>query len=263
MPFTVDETKLTLRESKGAELSWIEADNNVKALRDALNQLGIPFSGDGTLDPNFLRDVVLNYLATSFISSTYSFITPVGNMIGLPKALSDGAANPVSGSVWVKCDGAWVLKTDYPKLYDYLAESFNAMAPADGQDPVSAQSTVTHFRVPDMRGRILVGSGGAIAELAVGGLKTVALALNEMPAHRHLIANGDTSSVAPGPNNFLSKNNNDGTWGYALGASATEPTLLKTSSVGSDPAVKHENMPPYLAGHHYILAGYKVNGNWV
>lgn len=79
------------------------------------------------------------------------------------------------------CDGATYLKSDYPRLYDSLDAAFIVDS--------------THFRVPDLRSRSVVGAGQgpSLTNRAVdasGGEESHTLVLAEVPSHGHTYAVG-------------------------------------------------------------------------
>lgn len=77
---------------------------------------------------------------------------------------------------WLKCDGAWLNKSEYGLLFNVVGGTFG--------------ETSTQFRLPDPRGRVLgaVGSGAGLSTREKGditGTETHTLTINEMPAHKH------------------------------------------------------------------------------
>jgi len=126
------------------------------------------------------------------------------------------------------CDGASYLRADYPALYDALDAAFIVDA--------------THFRVPDARGRNLVGvgQGAGLTDRSVddgAGAETHTLSAAEMPSHNHFYYDFPTPAVAaPGALPF--------------GSGIFQPLL--TGSAGGDGA--HNNMPPFRALHYAIWA---------
>lgn len=77
---------------------------------------------------------------------------------------------------WLKCDGAWLNKSEYGLLFNVIGGTFG--------------ETSTQFRLPDPRGRVLgaVGSGAGLTAREKGdsvGEETHTLTINEMPSHKH------------------------------------------------------------------------------
>jgi len=97
------------------------------------------------------------------------------------------------------CDGATYLRADYPALYDALDAAFIV-------DP-------THFRVPDARGRNLIGTGQGAGLTnrtidGAGGEETHTLVTAEMPSHQHLeiAAQGGPALAGEIPTAYLTFN---------------------------------------------------------
>jgi len=100
-----------------------------------------------------------------------------------------------------------------------------------------------HFAIPDLRGRVPVSTGQGIALAQVGGKESVALALDEMPVHTHLLAGNKSDGDRAQPA--------DSVWARseALGFSRDTPDVTMASgalaSVGA--GMPHDNMMPFLA----------------
>lgn len=135
------------------------------------------------------------------------------------------------------CEGQQLKIADYPELYAVLGVTYNHGYDCNGK-PVS--TTSGYFRLPDLRGRFIVGYNVNDADYnilgKVGGEKKHTLTIAEMPAHDHgqnlwqedsgrWRGGGDNSSP-----NSTSKHN------------LTTP-FGKTDKTGGGTA--HENRPPY------------------
>jgi microcystin-dependent protein len=169
-----------------------------------------------------------------------------GNVYGRPSALS-GFANdmgyltqgvptgtilPYSGVSapygYLFCDGSAIPRSAYGVLFGVISTRYGA---GDGS---------TTFNVPDLRGRMPIGSqSGTFSLGAVGGEINHTLSVAELPAHTHgsrydqrtpnmvdTICSGSEIGGAPVPGDIYSE------WDF--------PT---TSTGGNQP---HNNMPPYL-----------------
>lgn len=103
---------------------------------------------------------------------------------------NDPDPTTVGGGVWLLCDGREVLISSYPLLYQVIGNKFKA-------SPAAA-----HFGLPDMRGRMPMGSdnmGGTSANVVVdpaadsvgftGGNETHAITQAELPDHTHDLYN--------------------------------------------------------------------------
>lgn len=150
-----------------------------------------------------------------------------------------GGATAPAG--WLVCDGTSLLRTDYPTLFANIGTQYGA---ADG----------THFSLPNMKGRVLVGYDSSQAEFNVlgetGGAKTHTLTAGEIPAHTHEFANGNSHSWSWG--------GVGGTSVYAANAIATaggppsnnlttnQGNWNKTANDGGSGGA-HNNLQPYIA----------------
>lgn len=79
----------------------------------------------------------------------------------------------------VLCDGRSLSRTDYAELFAAIGTTYGS-------------SSGTTFKVPDARGRCLIGSSSSYALGSSGGAAEVALTSAQMPAHKH------TGSVSGG-----------------------------------------------------------------
>lgn len=130
---------------------------------------------------------------------------------------------------WLACDGASLLRSDYPDLFAVIGTIYGA---ADG----------THFNLPDMRGRtaISMGTGSGLSTRTIGdsfGEETHQLNTSELASHSH-------SEITANP---------------ALGAAvvgvpvpSAVPGIGTTGSAGGD--TPHNNMQPSLAINYLIVA---------
>jgi microcystin-dependent protein len=97
-------------------------------------------------------------------------LVPVGTVISY-------ISNEAPGG-WLNCDGTQISKSKYNRLYNIIGDSF-------GIPDIS-----TNFVLPDLRGRIPLGSGQGLNLTnriigSNGGEETHTLTENEMPTHNH------------------------------------------------------------------------------
>lgn len=71
------------------------------------------------------------------------------------------------------CDGAAVSRTTYAALFAVIGTTYGA---GDGE---------TTFNVPDLAGRVVIGSSQSHALGTTGGSETVTLTADQLPAHVH------------------------------------------------------------------------------
>ena len=123
---------------------------------------------------------------------------------------------------WLLCDGASVLRADYPDLFAVIGTTYGAV---DG----------AHFSLPDLRDRVPMGVGGNALGVQLGSA-THTLTSGEMPAHTHTEITSVVSAaeipVVPVPSAVTGV----GVTGSAGGGGA------------------HNNIQPSLAMNYFIVA---------
>lgn len=130
------------------------------------------------------------------------------------------------------CDGRQLSIKEYPDLYNTLGTTFNNAYSANG---TKYTTTSGFFRLPDLRGRFIVGYDDTDSEYNkygnTGGEKKHTLTIEEMPAHSHRY-----TIYSPGSQNrqrYSQKSNRD----------SDNDEQRTTNSTGDNAA--HENRPPY------------------
>lgn len=179
---------------------------------------------------------------TSDLATTDTNLTSITNALNILKSGFIGmifaSATDTAPTGMLACDGATYLKSAYPDLYDAL-------------DPIY-QISGTEFKVPDLRGRTVIGSGTG-SELTArtinqnGGAETVSLVKGNIPPHAHTRGGGAHFLVGTA----------SGTGTAALVAGTTVAGYANTSESivgGSDPVTSHENMPPFRVLNYWIVA---------
>ena len=134
------------------------------------------------------------------------------------------------------CDGAALRASDYPELYAAIGTAFNSAVNYNGSQNTTQSG---FFRLPDLRGRFVVGYSDVDNDYKQygngGGEKKHMLSVDEMPSHSHGLKFrsekwGDNANRRPFPD-----------------AGGTDSYTASTSTAGGGAA--HENRPPY-----YVLA---------
>lgn len=146
-------------------------------------------------------------------------------------------------SRFLPCDGASLIRADYPDLFAVLGTTFGAV-------------DSSHFNVPDLRGRVPIGigSGTGLSTYGLGdtgGEETHTLVTGEAPSHSHSDSGHTHGEVTAIP-----------TVGAAItgvpvpsaipGAGVTGLGFAGLSTVGGDGA--HNNIQPYVALNYLIVA---------
>lgn len=86
------------------------------------------------------------------------------------------------------CDGSEVSRTEYPRLFSALGETFGS---GDGS---------TTFNLPNYIGKMLFGSNSTVTE--TGGSQNVTLTTNELPAHKHSMSHTHSINHTHSVSNF-------------------------------------------------------------
>ena len=139
---------------------------------------------------------------------------------------------------WAYCDGRELPINQNQALFALLGTSFGG----DGK---------TTFRLPDLRGRVPVGTGDAATGTTyalgeAGGQESVKLALGQLPAHAHAVRANSGAATTKKPANA---------WPAAGGAyAASSDTTMGATMIGRSGSGKaHDNRQPYL-GLNYVIA---------
>lgn len=152
---------------------------------------------------------------------------------------------------YVMCDGRALRMEDYRELYGVLGTTFNTAFSAGGTRYTTEPG---YFRVPDLRGRFVVGQHDSDNDYrekgSGGGKKTVILTEEELPAHRHSM----TDYYYPENRKTIAGNvaNNPSAQKYGSNKTDTDNDGMlyfnhDTGTTGG--SAGHENRPPY-----YVLA---------
>lgn len=123
---------------------------------------------------------------------------------------------------WLVCDGANLLRADYPSLFTVVGTTYGSV---DG----------THFNLPDLRDRVPMGVGTNVLGAALGE-STHTLTTGEMPAHTHTEGNAISVPGVVGE----------------IPALVASPSTSITGSAGGGGA--HNNIQPSLAMNYFIVA---------
>lgn len=147
-------------------------------------------------------------------------------MGGLIGALLPAIFETIPSLSLLPCDGGLYERSDYPQLYDVLDLQFIENS--------------TQFRTPDLRRRVVVGSGSGWSLGDTGGAEGVALSVAQLPPHNHSYDQYtfgiDIESVGvPDPT--------------GVGQPAL-PNLTSDTGSGDE----HENMPPYFVVDWFVIA---------
>lgn len=106
------------------------------------------------------------------------------------------------------CEGQQLKQSEYPELYKAIGTTYNNAYDCNGR---KLSTTSGYFRLPDLRGRFVVGYNVSDADYGsygkVGGEKKHTLTVDEMPSHAHgenLWTGGNGSWRSGGSNSYPS-----------------------------------------------------------
>ena len=154
------------------------------------------------------------------------------NPVGSLQAFA--GANAPTG--WLLCNGSEQPIATYPELYSVLSTTYGALTNGTG----GAGST--HFRVPDLRGRMPIGAGNdGSSENNQTRTRGVKGGDTRMPAHTHPIQRTNVAASGQGTDTSTVYKLQQGT---GAGYSDTQ-----TSGSGGG-----DNMPPFLVTNYIIKA---------
>jgi microcystin-dependent protein len=162
---------------------------------------------------------------------------------------------------WLVCDGSTLSISQFSALYALLGTTYGG----DG---------VTSFKLPDLRGRTVLGSGSGpglstYENGTAGGVESITLNIMQMPQHTHIamanVSNAQASLTSPTAGSSIAAPGTGGgrapfvaTNGFAAAApnvALNGGTVTNMPMGGSSP---HENRQPYMALTYIIC----INGLW-
>jgi microcystin-dependent protein len=129
---------------------------------------------------------------------------------------------------WLACEGQLLPVQQNAALYSLLGVQYGG-------------NGSTTFALPDLRGRVPVGSGSTYVAGQAAGEENHTLLVTEMPGHNHEVKASSAAVDVTSPKNA--------TWGsFAEGYAASANTVLSPAAIGlAGSSAPHNNMQPYLA----------------
>jgi microcystin-dependent protein len=131
---------------------------------------------------------------------------------------------------WMFCEGQLLPISENETLFTVIGTTYGG----DGQST---------FGLPDLRGRIPMHQGNSFTLAETGGVETVTLTANQIPAHTHpMLASTDPATVPNPQNNVLATTASATPYFNNTPASPLSPQSISPVG-GSQP---HNNFQPYL-----------------
>jgi microcystin-dependent protein len=149
---------------------------------------------------------------------------------------------------WLVCNGQEVSKITYSSLWNIIGTTFGVA------------SNPNNFKLPDLRGRVIVGDGTGIGLSnrnigQTGGAETHTLTIDEIPSHNHTIndpGHNHTENISSG--NLSIENDNPDVYGNQtssfIGNTGTSNTGITINNTGG--GQPHNNMPPFAVLNYII-----------
>ena len=221
---------LQLCKPASGETGWTTAINANWDLLDGLfgtgNILKVANGGTGLSSPGATGNVLTSN-GTAWVSQPGG---GGGNSVPTGGIILWGASTAPTG--FLLCNGSAVSRTTYATLFGVIGTTFGA---GDGS---------TTFNLPDLRGRVAVGTGQGTGLTnrvlgAMGGEETHMLTTAEMPSHTHAFPNGIENQINPA----------DASGGGSFGATSSSSNI-STAPAGGGGA--HNVMQPFLVLSFHI-----------
>ena len=133
---------------------------------------------------------------------------------------------------WAFCDGQLMAISENTALFALIGTTYGG----DGQ---------TTFALPDLRSRVPVHAGPGFVLGQAGGVETVTLTVNQIPAHTHAAAADNNAGTAAAPDGKVWAASNNY---YQFAPASGSPSAMNAGAVGLNGGSQpHDNMLPFLA----------------
>jgi microcystin-dependent protein len=218
------------------------------------------YTGDGTLFVYYADVDGGQWIQTSGVAvEPKTDNLPAGSVI-----MWAASAAPTN---WLLCDGSVVSRATYPSLFASIGTTYN-----------TSGETIEQFRLPNLKGRVVVGLDSSQTEFdtlgETGGAKTHTLTSSEMPSHTHTYS-GTTTTDGSHTHTFGANQNGvaahaTGGGGYAVGftnagsgemmfyrqmdAAGSHSHTYSGTTVSAGSGGAHNNLQPYITLNYIIKA---------
>jgi len=133
-----------------------------------------------------MKKIIIIILMMILVAPTHVFAeTTIGTKAGSPVGTVITFTGDALPDGYLLANGASLSRTEYAALYNVIGTTYG-----------SADST--HFNLPNLNGRVVVGLSSSDTEFnslgKTGGAKTVALTSSQLPAHTHTYSGTTTST---------------------------------------------------------------------
>lgn len=137
---------------------------------------------------------------------------------------------------WMLCDGQTLPISENETLFNLIGTTYGG----DGEET---------FNLPDLQGRLPIHIGSNFQFAEAGGVETVTLTAQQIPAHTHaLLATSDVANTPNPGGNVLGRSGQVLMYFNGSPSVLMSPTMVGPTG-GSQP---HENMQPFLCVNFII-----------
>lgn len=175
--------------------------------------------------------------AKNYYSNNGNFYLDNYLLIPYGTIIQSAAVNIPDG--WLVCNGGSILKVTYMNLFNAIGYTYGGSG--------------NNFNVPDLQGRVIVGSGNGAGLSSrnlgnTGGEEQHTLTVNEIPSHSH------TSNAVGGSVGLITANGSN--TAIDVDSSSIEPNIyaapvaLTINATGSGNS--HNVMQPFIVFHYLI-----------
>src|SRR5437764_7528444 len=140
---------------------------------------------------------------------------------------------------WMFCEGQLLPISENETLFQLLGTTYGG----DGQST---------FALPDLRGRVPLHQGNGFILAETGGVESVTLTVQQIPAHSHPLLSAQTLATDADPTSRLLAIAPVATV-FPFGTDAPLTTLSPTSISGVGGSQPHNNFQPYLCVDFILL----------
>lgn len=193
------------------------------------------------------RNNFVSHQARILVLEASSTFLPAGSTF-----LYGGSTAPAG---FLTCDGSTVSRTTYANLFAIIGTTFNTGGEAG-----------TDFRLPDSRGKVVIGNGtgsGLTARTiaAVGGAETQTLSAGEMathshgitdPGHTHKLPEECNTTPSGGAQILMGDRSFGGVATIGNGFTTGSSSVGALSLVNAGSGGSHNNVQPFLALNYVI-----------
>ena len=137
---------------------------------------------------------------------------------------------------WMLCDGQLLPISENETLFNLIGTTYGG----DGQST---------FGLPDLRGRVPIHFGNGFVQAETGGVESVTITPNQIPAHTHpFMASGDPANSPNPAAHVLAETVS--TTPYFAGAPAVALAAQSVTSIGG--SQPHDNLQPFQCINYII-----------